>query len=351
MPLPDEPASLGLVDATTGKFQPVAETKGWNFQQGAMLHWHPADANRYFIHNNRRGPGDVFGEVRDLATGESRRLPRAVNGVARNHPYALCLNYGRLTRMRPVVGYPGLEDSTSKDPHPANDGAWVMDINSGEQHLAVSIDAVFQQIVRSHPWVEGQHMWFNHVVFNPSATRFFFLARVWTLGENRELESAMFTANRDGSELREVVPFGKSVSHFEWRNDTQILATFKHDAEDRQHVLFTDGKPDYQVVAREYFVGDGHCSFAPDGDWIVTDRNNGKTLAKELRIYSLSARKGHYIGSFPMREKKYMGGDLRCDLHPRWSRDRKQICFDALHPKDGTRQLHIATLPALTALG
>lgn len=46
----------------------------------------------------------------------------------------------------------------------------------------------------------------------------------------------------------------------------------------------------------------------------------------------------------PMKEPRYMGGDLRCDLHPRWNRTGTQICFDALERESWTRQLHVATL-------
>jgi hypothetical protein len=343
MPEVAEPARIGLVDATTGTFQPITDTFGWNFQQGAMLHWHPADANRYFIFNQRLPGKGVFGVIHDLRTGEQKQLPRAVNGVGKKTSLALCLNYGRLTRMRPVVGYPGLIDDTASHPHPSDDGVWVMDLGSGKTDLAVSIDTVFQRVLRNHPWIEDQHMWFNHVVLNPSGRRFLFLARVWTLTTPRALESAMFTCNLDGSDLREVIAFGKSVSHFEWRNDTQILATFHHDRKERQHVLFSDGKTDYTVIARGFFNGDGHCSFAPDGDWIVTDRNDSKGISKELRIYSLSQRQGHFLGSFPMRERRYLSGDLRCDLHPRWNRDGSQICFDALDA-NGLRQLHLARI-------
>ena len=45
---------------------------------------------------------------------------------------------------------------------------------------------------------------------------------------------------------------------------------------------------------------------------------------------------------FPM--KQYLGGDLRGDIHPRLSRDGRQICFDALETAGWTRQLHVAAL-------
>jgi hypothetical protein len=66
------------------------------------------------------------------------------------------------------------------------------------------------------------------------------------------------------------------------------------------------------------------------------------TLSKNLMVYNVRTREGTVIGGFPMFEKRFLGGDLRCDLHPRWNRSGDAICFDALD-KNGVRQLHVAT--------
>lgn len=342
LPEPHEKASIGLVD-DTGRFHRVGETSAWNLQQGCMLHWNPLRPETEILYNDRRG-GDIISVVLDVTTGKKRELPRAINGVSRNGRYAVCLTYGRLRRMRPVVGYVGAKDPNPDVAHPDNDGVFVMDLVTGESKLVVSIGEVYRRLVRRHPDLKERHMWFNHTVINKDDTRFFFLARCWTPQPDVQLESAMFTAGLDGSDLREVVPFGKGVSHFEWRSDTEIIATFRTTGRQKDHVMFTDGKDDYKLVGEGFLKGDGHCSVAPDGNWMVTDGSIGSTLEKNLLIYNLETKQGLELGRFPMNERRYFSGDTRCDLHPRWNRTGNQICIDALETKTWSRQIHIADM-------
>ena len=343
LPGPAESAAIGLVDPSTGDFRKIAETRAWNFQQGAMLHWNPVNPEDEILYNERDGD-NIVSVLLNVSNGKKRIFPRGINGVSRNGRHALSLTYGRLTRLRPVVGYVGTKDPNPTVAHPENDGVFLQDLVSGESNLVVSIAEVYRRLVKRHPELSCRHMWFNHTVFNKTDTRFFFLARCWTPEPQRELESAMFTCNLDGSDLREVVPFGKGVSHFEWRNGTEIMATFRLlPGSDKQHVLFTDGKQDYKHIGAGFLKSDGHCSFAPDGEWFVTDENEGRTISKKLMVYNVRTNEGVMLGTFPMFERRYLGGDLRCDLHPRWNRTGDAICFDALD-KNGTRQLHIATL-------
>ncbi|MCX8037218.1 MAG: hypothetical protein N3D11_09290 [Candidatus Sumerlaeia bacterium] len=342
LPRPDEAAAIGLVDAKTGAFTKVGETRAWNFQQGAMLHWNPLAPDREIIFNDRKD-GDVVGVVLDVNSGQRRWLARAVSAVSHNGRYALSLTYGRLTRLRPVVGYVGTKDPNPDVAHPDNDGVFLMDLQTGEAKLVVSIGEVYRRLVGAHPELRERHMWFNHTVFNKDDTRFFFLARCWEGKDKPQLQSAMFTCNLDGSDLREVIAFGKSVSHFEWKNSRQILATFDlAGTGGKQHVLFTDGRKDYQVIGEGFLSGDGHPTFSPDEQWIANDRNNSKAGTKSLMLFHLGRGTGMVLGSFPMKE--YLSGDLRCDLHPRWNRTGDAICFDALDTRDWTRQLHVAQL-------
>jgi hypothetical protein len=340
MPDRDEPAVIGLVEATTGKFSAVGRTSAWNFQQGAMLHWNPLHPESEVIYNDRRG-NEIISVILDVNTGRIRQLPRAVSAVSRNGRHALSLTYGRMGRLRPVVGYAGVEDPNPAAPHPDNDGVFLLDLTTSETRLIVSIRQVYEMLQADHPELTDRHMWFNHTVFNRTDTRFLFLAR--TRGPDRRLQTGMFTANLDGSDLRQVIPYGKSVSHFDWRNDKEIVATFNLRGQGAVHVLFTDGRNDYQPLGGGRLDFDGHCTFAPDRRWLATDRGNSRKLTRSLLVYDLQRDRCTTLAELDMRDRQFLSGDLRCDFHPRWSRTGDAICFDAIDPA-GTRQMHIAHL-------
>ncbi|UCC99439.1 MAG: hypothetical protein JSW66_06055 [Phycisphaerales bacterium] len=344
MPSEGEAAAVGLVDAETGQFHKVAETRAWNLQQGAMLHWNPLSPEDQIIYNDRQGE-DIASVVLNANSGRKRLLPRAVSAVSHNGKWALSLTYGRVGRLRKVVGYGGAQDPNPDDPAPENDGVFLMDLTSGESKLVVSIAQVYERLVGKHPRLKGCHMWFNHTVFSKSDTRFFFLARA-NLPPDQKRQTGMFTANLDGSQLREAIPFDKSVSHFDWRDDRQIIATCSLDGSGRKHVLFTDGQADYRVIGEGFLDFDGHCSFSPDRDWIATDRKRGDTRRQWLLIYNVRTGQRQVLYSGDMQKRLYMSGDMRCDFHPRWSREGDKICFDAIEP-GGTRQLHVAYLSGL----
>lgn len=341
LPTNGEPANIGLVDVKTGKFEKLTQTTAWNLQQGAMMHWHPKHPNEKILYNDFHD-NQLVSVVYDLASGQKRFLPYPVSALDHQGQHALFISYGRTGRLRKVVGYQGLADPNPDDPHPANDGVFLMDLATGEHKLIVSINQVYELIKDRHPELAEKPMWFNHTEFNDSGDRLFFLARTWN--EKNRLQTGMYTVNIDGSDLKEAIPYGKTVSHFDWRNDQQILATFNLRGKGAEHVLFTDGKSDYRSIGGEMLHFDGHCTFAPDGNWLATDRNHSDTVSKSLWLYNLAEDYGQKLGDFPMKEKKYVNSDVRCDLHPRWNRSGNKICIDALNPKDWTRQLHIVHL-------
>jgi hypothetical protein len=337
LPSGDEPAAVMLLELSTGKLTRLAQTHAWNLQQGAMLHWNPLAPDREILFNDRLGQ-DLVTVVLDVHNGNRRALPMALAGVSHNGQHALCLNYARLARLRPVVGIRGVKDKSSPGKHPEDDGAFLMDLRTGNIKNVLSVAETHRRLRRRHPELDKRPMFFNHTVFSKDDKRFFVLARGF---EHQRLESAMFSANLDGTDIREAVPYGRGISHFDWKNGREILATFRDNRGKVRHWLFEDGKQDFRLIGPNFFDADGHCSYSPDTQYIVSDKNHLSDRSKELLLYQPSKDQGWSLGRWRMGQ--YWNTDIRCDLHPRFSRDGQQICFDCIAP-DGSRQLHIARL-------
>jgi hypothetical protein len=58
---------------------------------------------------------------------------------------------------------------------------------------------------------------------------------------------------------------------------------------------------------------------------------------RTLILFHLASGRRIDIGRFYAPPE--LQGPVRCDLHPRWSRDGKMICFDSAH--EGTRQVYV----------
>jgi hypothetical protein len=152
----------------------------------------------------------------------------------------------------------------------------------------------------------------------------------------------MFTANMDGTDLKQVIPFGSRVSHFGWRNDEEIIATFRLPGDkELRHILFRDGEADYRIVGEHFIIGNGHCTFAPDGRWMATDRTQDESSSQSLWLYDMELDRGMILLSLPVNERIFLHGNTRCDFHPRWNPSGNKICFDAIDTATGTRQMHV----------
>jgi hypothetical protein len=336
-PTPDDVAAIGMTDLETGEYIALSETHAFNWQQGAMLHWLPAAPDRQIIYNDRRDDRFVS-VVLDVFGGEQRVLGRPTSDVGLGGRWAASLNFARIAQTRPGYGYAGLADPHAGEPHPREDGLWVIDMASGEGRLVVSMHDIYDYLDRP-PYLETAKMWFNHTLFNTTETRLAFLVR-WRNGPS--WQTRMFVVDPDGHNLRMILP-GPMVSHYDWRNEQEILAWATLGGEDHFY-LINDVTGEYEAVGPELLTQDGHCSYSHNGRWILTDTYPAPpSYERTLKIYIPAENRevvvGRYVSPPPFV------GEIRCDLHPRWSRDDRLICFDSVH--EGHRQVYVVKTPAL----
>ena len=334
-PTPDDVLSIGMVDLERdGAWTPLAWTRAWNWQQGIMLQWLPTEPDRKIIYNDRRS--DTFVSIiRDVCTGEEQTLPRPIYALRPDGKQAVSVNFARIARTRPGYGYEGVRDPGLGNPHPDDDGIWVMDLETGEHERTITLAQA--AALRPLPSMENatEH-WFNHLQYNADGSRFLFLHR-WGLGDGIRWGTRMLTASPDGSDVRIIADDGMT-SHFDWRDADYILAwaTQHHHGGDHYY-LFDAMSGDSRPVGTDVLECDGHCSFSPDRRWILTDTYPDGTHHRTLILFDPAKERRIDIGRFYSPPE--VTGPFRCDLHPRWSRDGTQVCIDSVH--EGMRQMYV----------
>lgn len=333
-------AEVGILE--DGTFHKLGETRAWCWQQGAMLQWFDDDHVMFNDFEDER----FVARLMDIHTGRIRTLERAVYCLAPDRKHALSLDFARLDRERPGYGYPGVWTALLEQGWPMDDGIWLLDLEKNTSTLSVSIG----QIVRDFPGknTDQATSWFNHLLISPDSKRFGFFHRwryfgPWGEGVRSHI-THMFTADLDGSNIYPLNLEDMS-SHYAWVDDTRIINYSNRFKDGWQYHLFTDRTDRVETLGEKYFDDDGHCTFSPDGKWMLTDSYpDPADNCRALYLYDIRRDVAYELGRF-FADPSY-DGPARCDLHPSLSADGKIICFDSIH--EGYRGIYHMDVSELT---
>jgi hypothetical protein len=337
--LPDEnePATLGLVDLKTKEFIPLTQTHAWNFQEGCMAHWLAKSPDSLIIYNDLR-QGKFVSVVMNVYTKkEIKTIPYPVSAVSPDGKEAISINFSRLRITRTDYGYGGEgQDKKADIQFPEDDGLFLVNIETGEAKLIVSI----AQIRKMVPEITKEGIeYFAHTRFSREGSKIFWLARAIPVRN-----TTAFTVNRDGTNLQRCFPDNWGGSHFDWLNDNELMITATFKGKQDSHILFTVGKQDFKRLGNGLLDYDGHGTFSPDGKWMVTDTYpSSGTGEQKIYLMDMSTQAVLPLGRF-IEPKEFIGGSgfWRCDLHCRWSPKGDMIGFNSTY--SGSRQVYILNL-------
>lgn len=337
MPRPEDCAQLGYFETGSEAFHPVGETRAWNFQQGAMLQWHPAAPNDAVLFNERVGNG--YGAVlQDLKGKPIRRFERPIANVDPLGRFALSINFARMMDFRPGYGYAGLPDPFGDEAQPSGDGIFRIELDSGAIVPILSLKTLGQLC---RPYFGQRKLLVNHLNLNPSGTRFVALVRHFPDTPNEAFKTLAITANADGTEPS-ILWDGGVASHYHWRDDTTLAMVIKAPEGRITLAEFKDPGGDYRLVDPDFFVEDGHESYSPDRKRLLYDSYPSQSR-RHLYIYDLEKRKGTDLGSLKSQDMDTpVALETRCDLHPRWHPSGNSISLDSIH--EGFRGIYARAL-------
>lgn len=333
LPCEDDVAELGFIERGKSTFTPLATTTAWNFQQGSMLQWFAGNDTDEIIFN--LPDKSTFGScILNVNTGEKRIYPMPVANVDRQGHYALSVNFCRMFDFRAGYGYAGKADPWKEQNHPADDGIYLQDFRDGSVKLILSLQQIWEF---SRQWLPQQDrkIMVNHITFNPSGTRFVALARYFPLkGVDTGWKTLPITANIDGSGLRAMKNNYIMASHYFWKND-DVLMIYAEGESGNQLYEWNDRTGEEHAIDSSVFLKDGHCSYSPDGKLVLYDSYPDKELEQQLFYYNLAEHQQTHFGKLYSYQQDH---DIRCDLHPRWSRGGDVISLDSNH--EGSRHIY-----------
>ena len=325
---PNEKVEILLIDTyNNNKAEKIAESNSWNVQQGCMAQWLGPEFDRKIIYNDFRD-GKYCSVILDVFNKAEKIINMPIYSVSSDGKFAFSLDFSRLHRLRPGYGYSNIDDTTKDEKVPNKPCIWkvYLEKNSVEPYLYYSD---FYNFETREDMKLAEHK-VNHIMISPNNDKFMVIHR-W-LNENKKY-SRLITCDIKSKELFNLSD-DNMVSHCYWKSNNEILGFLNKKNHGNGYYILKDKTNNYERIWDD-IESDGHPSYSSDGKFVLTDSYPNKKRIQSLKI--LTENEIYNIGKV-FSPFKY-DNETRCDLHPRWSRDDKKICFDGCF--EGRRRLYV----------
>ena len=315
-----DPAELKWVNPSTGEYRDIAKTRAWCWQQGARLRWHPLLEN-VVLYNDVQAGHDVMRAYDLEREREIAVYCRGMYDVTPDFQYGLSLNYARLQRLRPGYGYNSLPDNTIDQKVPADDGIFMVDLNTNQKKLIVS----YEQLVQLTPEAKEEWNYINHISISPDGSRFIFF-HLWVPVPGARWKAKLYTALIDGTELK-CLEDEYITSHYTWRDsDTLLTTSVEFDGKRSFYFVYHVNDNTRETIDRNELTHDGHPTFFADKMRFITDTYPLKGCMQH--VFESSIGGDEYKPVCDIYSDPRMFDEKRCDLHPRLTPDNQIITID-----------------------
>ncbi|HBE71204.1 MAG TPA: hypothetical protein DDW52_23915 [Planctomycetaceae bacterium] len=331
-----------LSDTSSGTKRVVSPSECWSLQQGARCHWLNLNGKDLLVFNKLQN-GCLGAYFCAPETGETYWRPFPIQSAPKSGGTYASINYLRLTAAGSEYGYDIEATNFSHDMHTDEDGIWLCNAQANEASLLVSLKQCIEFNPIAYYW-DGVHF-LNHVTFSPNGKRLVFVHRIESRHGRYTRLFATDCSGRNIGQLTLCTDDGY-VSHYCWLDNDRLLVYGLTEPSRRGYFVINTHE---QNGKKEHFheisgFGDGHPSLHPGGEWIVTDTYPDRARQQHLVLLNLRTREKVVVGSF-LSPLKFQH-ENRCDLHPRWSADGREISFDATH--SGIRSTYMLNVASIT---
>jgi hypothetical protein len=330
-PKPEDTIKIGIIDLKNDyEWAEIGTTTAWSWQLGCRLQWLPGSSDEVLW--NERKDNHYVCRIYNVKTGESRMLPRPVYSVSPDGQKAYTYDFERVGFRG--YGYDGIEAAYKDKAAPEETGVYLMDMNTGESELIISL-ARISALREPDPYPAEKYgiLYFVQGEWNPSGERFMVFSRRSREKRNWRgtLGTIVFTSDDKGEDIMRV---DRDLSHYLWRDDTSMLFWVK----DGYYVYKDDGMASRTLL---FNAPNGHQTYLPGNEWLITDTYpDKKTTIKQLYLFHIPTKSFVPLARLKTPEPYPRSTEFRNDLHPRISRDGRKIIVDSVHGGQG-RQMYI----------
>jgi len=328
-------AELGYLE--DGKFTAFATTTAWNFQQGAMLQYHPNLQDTVYYNVCENGKFSMV--THNYVTGEKKYTDRPTACVSPNGKWGLAVNFGRIFAFRPGYGYAAFVDEFENVNAPEQDGIFLTDMETGVSKQLVD----YPTLAKVAGFAPDQKVLINHITFNTTSDHYIALVRnFWDGVSKAKWMTSLVYGDLQGN-VKGILQ-NTYFSHYVWINDHELLAHCT--VEPGRKSLYCINMHDGSWVEHDmpYYRDGGHpdihCNISPDGTYIIGD-GYPRDGYRWIMYYELTTGKSKTL--LKAKTVKPPIDDIRCDLHNRFVFDGKYISYDTT--QNGCRQIALVPVP------
>lgn len=368
---------LGYYDIYSKKWKNIGKTDSFNWQQGAMMQWLPGEGNEYDIIFNSSNNNRLIAKIHNIKSGKTREINWPIYAITPDGKKSIALNLERSYWCR-AYHYQSVANDKYNVRVSDDDGIFEIDLMENAIKRIIKIQDIINVDYRSN--FDNYKHWIEHIMINPSGTKFVFLHRFSPIDNILSYQTRILIANIDGSNLQVIDDWEKCRwSHFGWKNDNDFtiycytannkLAVYDNlinsttiDAQNTRYtdilkslllkviklipksirkkikgqtsyyqLYTTDSVGNYKLTEEwknTFFYIDGHPSFTKDGRYMITDTYPDSKQYQSLIIFDTITKKGIVVGKF---FASLMGNPASCDLHPKLCNDNKHIVIDTAY--------------------
>jgi len=322
-------ADVGYFEYEQRDFIKIDETYAWSWQQGSRLSW--LDNDELLFGYNSAGNEDVGYKLVSLKTGEvTKFISSFVYDLNLKQDLFSSVDFEELSKFRRGYGYLLPNGVSSR-----------LNQNRGIKVGRISDEHPIVEIRPEDIGISSGYL--NHAKFNSTGTFLVFLA-CSPHSEGRKRQTSLWYVCLTDLSMGQV---GTAISHFCWIDEHSLLVTRRDIIQGVAYeiIYFDTPLPDVNKSEKVKLSWmpwvDGHPSVS-FGDLIVTDSYPNRLGFQSLFIGSLDCATYKLFKQY--HSPLDFRGEIRSDLHPRFSSSRHCVDCDIVF-KTGLRGIAINSLP------